>query len=72
MSPGTILDCDLSLEQPATNKVPIFYNLVITSTGIPEADKIAIINSINDNGGTYSGSFSVNFKYFTIFRIRPK
>lgn len=40
-------------------KMPIFHNLVITSTGIPEADKILITKLINDNGGTYSGSFKV-------------
>lgn len=46
-------------------KMPIFNKLVITSTGIPEADKILITKLINDNGGTYSGSFKVSFR--TIF-----
>ncbi|XP_037044604.1 DNA topoisomerase 2-binding protein 1 isoform X3 [Bradysia coprophila] len=39
------------------HKFPIFHNLVITSTGITEADKNEIANLINSNGGTYSGSF---------------
>ncbi len=46
------------------HKVPIFYNLVITSTGIPEADKNEIIKLINDNGGKYTGSFKVSFDFY--------
>lgn len=42
-------------------KFPIFHNLVITSTGISEADKNEIIDLISKNGGTYSGSFKVSF-----------
>ncbi len=45
------------------HKVPIFYNLVITSTGIPESDKNEIVKLINDNGGKYSGSFKVSLDF---------
>lgn len=48
-------------------KLPIFYNLSVTSTGISEADKIEIIKLITDNGGTYSGSFKVTFKISFLF-----
>lgn len=41
-------------------KLPIFYNLVVTSTGISEAAKTEIVKLIENNGGTYSGSFKVN------------
>lgn len=44
--------------------LPIFHNLLITSTGISEADKSEIMKLINDNGGTYSGSFKVRFELF--------
>lgn len=43
-------------------KMPIFNNLVITSTGISEADKTEITKLINDNGGSYSGSFKVKYR----------
>lgn len=42
-------------------KLPIFHKLVITSTGLTEAEKKEIVKLINDNGGTYSGSFKVSY-----------
>ncbi|KAJ6644278.1 DNA topoisomerase 2-binding protein 1 [Pseudolycoriella hygida] len=38
-------------------KVPIFYKLVITSSGISEADKKLITKLVKNNGGTFAGSF---------------
>lgn len=46
-----------------TYKMPIFHNLVITSTGISEANKNEITSLINNNGGTYTGSFKVKFLF---------
>lgn len=40
-------------------KLPIFYNLVVTSTGIPESAKTEMVKLLQANGGTYSGSFKV-------------
>lgn len=47
-------------------KMSIFHNLVITSTGIAETDKVLITKLINDNGGTYTGSFKVRLSNFGI------
>lgn len=41
-------------------KLPIFHKLVITSTGIASGLKNEMVKLIENNGGTYTGSFKVN------------
>ncbi|CAO1338865.1 unnamed protein product [Diamesa serratosioi] len=38
-------------------KIPIFYNLCITSTGLLGRDRTKIKNHVEDNGGKYIGAF---------------
>lgn len=38
-------------------RVPIFYNLIVTTSSIPKKEKKAIAELINKHGGIFNGNF---------------
>lgn len=65
----TVLATDKMFEK---HRVPIFYNLVITTTGIKEKVKVEVKRLIEANGGAYSGEFSSNRINMLILDKNPK
>lgn len=50
-------DVSNNSDQFLAHKLPIFANLSITTSGIGKRDKQKIMKLVNENGGTFSGSF---------------
>lgn len=59
-----VWDANLQENTPATNpqfdqhKVPAFYNLAVTTTGLNKKDKKLVEQLVESNGGSYRGEFS--------------
>lgn len=55
---GCERNCNADDEEFDKNRLPIFYPLCITSTGLTAKAREQVKNLINANGGTYEGAFS--------------
>lgn len=54
------------------HRVPVFYNLAMTTTGLKEKVKLDVKRVIEENGGQYYGEFSTNKINILILDLKPK
>lgn len=54
------------------HRVPVFYNLSMTTTGLKEKVKLDVKRVIEENGGQYFGEFSTSKINILILDLKPK